>query len=120
MSGFAALQGASALMASLKKKEQEYADRLEAAATAGALIVQNAASNGAPYLTGTLKDSIDHETVEKSAKACYVAVGTDVEYAAAQEFGTSSIPAHPYLRPALEDNRKEVVDIIADVLKRTE
>jgi HK97 gp10 family phage protein len=115
-------------MAALERKEKEYSDRLEAASTAGALVVENAARNNAPYLTGTLKDSIGHETAEKSAKQCLVAVGPgsgtdsdeDIGYAVYQEFGTSKMPAHPYLRPALDENRAEVVDVMAQVLRDTE
>lgn len=40
-------------------------------------------------------------------------VGSDVEYAAYVEFGTSKMAAQPYLRPALEEARRGL-DQIAD------
>lgn len=124
MSGsFAALQGGPAFLQSLKRKEQEYADRLEAAATGGGLVVVNAARNKAPYVTGTLKDSIDidPEQTEKTASSCHVHIGTDVEYGPAQEFGTSKgVPAHPYMRPGLIESKQKVMDVMKQVLKQTE
>lgn len=66
---------------------------------AAALPVMNLAKINAPYLTGTLQKSIHIE-----ATATGVTVGTDLVYAAAQEFGRPEInlPAHPYLRPAID------------------
>ena len=126
-----ALQGAPALLAKLEAKKQQYNDRCEAAATAGALLVENAAKDKAPYKTGTLKRSITHETIEKSEKACHVSVGTNLEYARLQEYGGTiegkpllvfeiggetifvqsvTVPASPYLRPAFDETKKGVVE----------
>jgi hypothetical protein len=38
--------------------------------------------------------------------------------AVAQEFGTSNVPAQPYLRPALESNAQSTVNRLATILKR--
>ena len=135
-----ALHGAESLMKKLAAKKLLYESRLEAATTAAALIVENAAKNNAPYVTGTLKRSIDHQTKEKSVEKVVVVVGTNVEYAAIQEFGGTitaknapnlvfqtadgewhsvpsvEIPAQPYLRPALDENREKVKDKIREVL----
>lgn len=72
---------------------------------AGALPIMNKAKALAPYRTGDLRRSIHPEVTGPNT----VTVGTNLVYAAAQEFGLpgggwqgSDIPAHPYLRPALD------------------
>lgn len=120
---------------------------LERAVTAGALIIQNAAKENAPYLTGNLRRSIhigghgdlapdrgdisavtgakvpDPEVAQTSAA---VYVGTDVEYARRVEYGfdgqdrlgrTYNQPAQPYLRPAIDDNGREVAREIGDAFR---
>lgn len=55
----------------------------------------------APVDTGRLRDSITHE-VDESEEAVYV--GTNVEYAAYQEYGTSKMKPHPFLKPGIMNN----------------
>ena len=69
-----------------------------------ALLVERSAKQFVPVQTGTLKRSITHEFRGKHT----VAVGSNVEYAPYVELGTSKMTAKPYLRPALEANRKEI------------
>jgi len=114
------------------KLEGDMSKALETAAQAGALIVEGSASQKAPYLTGTLKRSIHMETAVKTPEKAVVQVGTDVVYAAIQEFGgiihaknkpylvfktadgawhsveSVQIPAHPYMRPALDNNIEKI------------
>jgi HK97 gp10 family phage protein len=99
-------------------------DVLEAGTKAGALIVQNAAKDNAPYRSGDLRRSIHMEVTDKSSSSVTVIVGTDKVYAAAQEFGwpegypglRGSYEGHPYLRPAFDENadaaREEVARVI--------
>jgi len=56
--------------------------------------------------TGNLDKSIDVR-INKSRKT--VSVIARAEYAAAQEFGTSTLPARPFMRPALQRNKDRVV-----------
>jgi HK97 gp10 family phage protein len=61
-----------------------------------------AAAPGEPFAsdTGRLSNSITAEVqVHAEGPVCFV--GSDVEYAIFQELGTSRMPAHPFLRPAL-------------------
>lgn len=117
-------------LAALGKLAQ--ADVLERALHAGAQEIRNSAQEKAPFLTGTLRRSIHSETAEKSGSRVRVLVGTDLEYAAMQEFGGTivpksarrlvfevdgkkvfarkvTIPAHPYLRPAFDEQKGEAV-----------
>lgn len=65
------------------------------------LQVQRRAKQLAPVDTGRLRASIA-EQLERDEQGLVERVGTDVDYAAHQEFGTVNMPAHPYLRPALD------------------
>jgi len=115
---------------------------LERATLAGALLVQNAAKEKAPYRTGTLRRSIHSEVTETSKTRCEVEVGTDVVYARIQEYGgvikpkgphllrwkdaksgqwytarQVTLPAHPYLRPAFDEKGTAAVREIGEALK---
>lgn len=76
-----------------------------------AVFVEVEAKLRAPVSTGNLRRSITHET--QSDKAY---IGTNVEYAPYVEFGVASknIPAQPYLRPAIEENRDKIRDMIRE------
>ena len=47
-----------------------------------------------------------------------VRVGTNVEYAPYQEYGTVKQPARPFLRPALDNKRKFLVRLWADIYEK--
>ena len=94
------------------------------AGTFGLQLVVNAAIPKAPKLTGTLRRSIHTEVLTQTDNSAEIAVGTDVEYAAIQEFGgvvhqtnawgkgivaNITIPPHPYLRPAWDEKIDAVI-----------
>lgn len=66
-----------------------------------------------PVDTGRLKNSISHTVDGDTAY-----IGTNVEYAAYQELGTSKMPAHPYLRPAVENHVDVYKKLLTDELKK--
>ena len=67
----------------------------------------------APVDTGRLRNSITHKVVDEDS----VAVGTNVEYAIYQEFGTSKMKAQPYLKPAVMNHIDEYKRIAEESLK---
>lgn len=75
-----------------------------------ASMARTLARSYAPVDTGLLRSSISIE-FGKWAEGIYADIGTDVEYAAFQEFGTSRNPPHPYLRPALADAVAHFVNV---------
>jgi HK97 gp10 family phage protein len=112
---------------------------LETAMEAGALVLEGAAKVNAPVKDGTLRDSLTHVlVVSDSGVTAYV--GTNIVYAEIQEFGgwiepTGTylhfivggeeifvrevyIPAQPYMRPALDDNRAAIADTIGITFAR--
>jgi len=102
----------------------------------GGLVVEAAAKRNIKLRdlidTGDLRSSM---TTEKNMSAGYVVVGTNKIYAAIHEFGgvikprtakllswvqngvrifatSVTIPARPYLRPAIDDNHREIVNAV--------
>jgi len=71
-------------------------------------------------LTGRLRTSISVKSTEKVGDAYITKIGTNVEYAAAHEFGypPHNLRARPFMRPAFEDpqNQRQIVSIIAERL----
>ena len=68
-----------------------------------------------PVDTGRLRNSITHE-VDMGDKS--VVIGTNVEYAAFVELGTSKMRARPYLRPAAESHSEEYKAIVESAMKQ--
>lgn len=92
-------------------------DEADAAVRAGAQIIRNGAAERAPYKTGNLRRSIKEERADESTSTSIIYnVGTNVVYAPAQEFGYQHIPARPYLRPALDQDGKEAVEVIKNAV----
>lgn len=93
----------------IKNLYSELADNLE---DIGKLVEssakQNLESMGA-VKTGKLKDSITHETDRNNLS---VEIGTSVEYAEFVEFGTVKMGPRPFLRRALYENEKEIINLI--------
>lgn len=81
------------------------------------LEVQRIASDQAPVDTGRLAASITH-SIDPVEPAVYI--GTNVEYAEAQELGTSRQSAanggRGYLRPAVTDNKPRIDEIFRRVM----
>lgn len=67
----------------------------------------------APVDTGRLRDSITHET---HAEEESVYVGTNVEYGKYQEYGTSKMRAHPFLKPGIMNNLETYKSIVKKFL----
>ena len=79
----------------------------------GALIVagqigETSAKQHAPVDTGNLRRSITHEVTAVGEENPFVRVGSNVSYAVFQELGTRFHPAHPFLRPAIEELRRRI------------
>ena len=76
-------------------------DAVERALTRIGLAAEGYAKKECPVDTGNLRNSITHEVVQ-SEKAVYI--GTNVEYAAYVELGTTRTKAKPYLKPAATEH----------------
>ena len=82
---------------------------------AGGELVAEAARGRVPVLTGRLRDSIH---VDSQDEGVYVIAGDNkVFYGMLVEHGTRYAPAHPFLLPALEENRAEIERLAAKAVK---
>lgn len=137
------VQGLPELIAKLKQLGESFSENgLRLAVTAGALPIQNAAKQNAPKKHRILADSIHTEVIEADDNHAVAEIGTNVVYAAIQEFGGTitpktakmlhwvdddgndifahsvTIPAHPYLRPALAEHQADAISAINNVLRQ--
>ena len=81
----------------------------------GALHIQAEAKRRAPVDTGRLRNSITHEERDDGLAAV---IGTNVEYAPYQEFGTRFHAAQPFLLPAFELERPQFMRRLQRELER--
>lgn len=94
--------------------EQATTEQIARALEAIGLQAEGYAKMLCPVDTGNLRNSITH-TVSMDEQATYV--GTNVEYAAYVEMGTSRMKAQPYLKPAVVDHADEYKQMVEYYLK---
>lgn len=98
------IDGAAELDRSLHRAADQLA-HLDAAGQQSGQAVRLRAQALAPVDTGALSRSIYAEWTGTEVR-----VGSPLEYAPYQEYGTVDVPASPYLRPALEASTAVIVD----------
>lgn len=101
------------LKASFERKGLDVEGNLEQTLEHQAKRVEADAVLLAPVDTGRLKNSIG----TRKADEMDFQVGSDVEYAPDQEFGSMRNAPQPYLRPALEKNKGAIKKAIVDAIK---
>lgn len=85
-------------------------------------VLADAISN-APVLSGKLKEGLKISGIKSKEGIKYVLVGIDksdnseIFWGKFSEFGTSKMPAKPFLGPAFEKNKNTVNEIIKNTLK---
>lgn len=102
-----------------KEREAEIISGLEKAMErVGALVERQAKINVSksppehPQVqTGRLRSSIIHQ-VTKDENAIVAEIGSNVTYSKYLEFGTSKMPPYPWLFPAVEEKRKEIIETL--------
>jgi len=100
-------------MSRFQEEIQRMKERRERTIQQIAVFIEAEAKLRAPVSTGRLRNSITHQT-ESSETQSKAYIGTNVEYAPYVEFGVASknIKPQPYLRPAIEENRDKIKEII--------
>jgi HK97 gp10 family phage protein len=101
------IEGMPALRKALLQVTQEGRKTVQREVLRATLAVQRRAKERCPVDTGRLRNSI---AVELEDGGMNGAVGTNVEYAPFVEFGTSRMPAQPYLLPAFEEERAVFIE----------
>lgn len=89
-------------------------EQIEQALIAIGMTAETHAKEECPVDTGRLRNSITHD-VDMSEQAAYI--GSNVEYAAFVELGTSKMAPRPYLRPAAENHSAEYKSLVESALK---
>ena len=102
-------------MSRFQREIQKMRERREKTIREIAVFVGAEAKLRTPVKTGHLRRSISHE-IQSDENTSKAYIGTNVEYAPYVEFGVASknIPAQPYLRPAIEENRDKIRDMIRE------
>jgi HK97 gp10 family phage protein len=98
---------------------------MEGADEAADIVKQSAESKAPRGESGNLVRSIDkNKVLNKDGKiSVYVGIqkneifSADGYYARMQEKGTSKMKAHPYLRPALDENKSRINSIITEKVR---
>lgn len=91
---------------------------VRAALTAGAQEVAQSAKDRVPVDTGRLQRAIHTEPTDEGVSV--IAGDHDVFYGHMVEHGTTHSPPHPFLVPALEEHREDILaTVIAAVRKAT-
>lgn len=84
--------------------------------TEACLLVQAQAKALTPVDTGKLRDSIDYRVEDDKGQAVGE-VGTAVDYAEYVEYGTRFQRAQPYLLPAFRQNKRNIENILGEILR---
>lgn len=112
------LIGDKELLDKLKKIGDGLSDKLKDAVGDAAQVVVDSARGKAPVETGNLKKSIDKEVENSKDNNCFfrVGIGKEAWYGRFAEYGTMYKPARPFLRPAVDENKDDVVKKIREAL----
>ena len=89
-------------------------EQIEQALIAIGLTAESYAKRDCPVDTGRLRNSITN-AVEVGEQSVYI--GSNVEYAAFVELGTSRMKARPYLKPAATEHTAEYKALAEQALK---
>ena len=93
----------------------EMVPRLEAATGAGAELIAGRAKQRVPVNTGRLRDAIHVEADEGGFAV--IAGDTEAFYGHIIEHGGAHSAAHPFLIPAAEESKDEVIELVAVALR---
>ncbi len=115
-------KGGDKFARALEERKARLQKNLPSALMNCGLMVERTAVND--YLSGPRPDKLDRVTGELAASVntqpetpYKVTIGTNKEYAPPHEFGSSRLPPRPFLRPALDDNRGNILNQIVKVLR---
>ena len=119
------VEGADEIAKMFNDIAEEAENILDEAANSAADIVLDAAKELCPKVTGALANSlaVKPEKNKKSNRKTYRiyskgARDGGVRYAFAVEAGTTKMKAKPFLRPALDNNKSQVKETIAETISK--
>jgi HK97 gp10 family phage protein len=119
------VEGIDELIKDFDKVSEVAESALDSASKASAEFILSEAKKRVPVKSGKLKNSlaVKSEKNKKSNRKTYRVYNKGVrdggvKYAFAVEGGTKKMPAKPFLRPAVDENRRRICEIInLEILK---
>lgn len=105
------IEGLDELQAALEKFPKDWERIANDALKTGMIVLESGSKAEAPVDSGRLRSSIGSQVIKGPGSEIIGKVGSKVEYASYQEYGTRFQPGKPYLRPTLEKERGRVVDL---------
>lgn len=117
---FARVDGAKEVIKLLENMGQNAATVLSQAAEAGGKIALAEARRRCPVRSGRLRASLSLKLGKKTALKANVRVvhGRKEYYGTFVELGTKKSPAQPFMRPAVDENKKRIADAITEEIGR--
>jgi HK97 gp10 family phage protein len=107
-------QGFSEYLEKLAKAGQDIDAIADEALTAGGEVLLKGMQERVPKLTGNLEQNLSVTKPEQDGNYHYIDVGLvhgvdadTARYGGAQEYGTSDMPAQPYIRPTFDNDMRE-------------
>lgn len=100
----------------IPKITAEFGVTLDAVTGAAAELIAQRAKERVPVASGKLRDAI-HVERTGVAEHTVVAGSTEVFYGHIVEHGGAHTPARPFMTPALEDSRGEILSMAAGALR---
>lgn len=82
------------------------------------LIAEGEAKKKCPIDTGRLRASITHAVTDVKEDVIVGQIGTNVDYAAFVEFGTSKTRPHPYIRPGIDKAKSKMDEVFQSEFKK--
>jgi HK97 gp10 family phage protein len=123
LSGNLSIIGATEVIEMMKNMADEAEKIVDEAARKAATIVKEDAKSKVKVVSGKLRDSIDikPEKSKKKTKKTYRVYSKGVRqggvrYAFAVEAGTSKMEAKPFLRPALDENKRNIINTVNETI----
>ncbi len=142
------IKGMAELTRRLREVKTAISDTLEEAGTLGMLVVEGGARDKVSVDIGELRRGIITKTLEKTENSVKIGTGTNIQYGPYLEYGTGiyaengegrdtpwvyyyagtkgeegwrftrGMKAKPFLRPAYDENKEAVKDIVREELER--
>lgn len=112
------VEGLEELQKALARFPKEWERTARQALKPGLALLESGAKKEAPVDTGRLRSSIASEVVKGPGSEIIGKVGSSLEYAPYQEYGTRYQPGKPYLRPTLAKEKNRVIKMFEAGIKQ--
>ncbi|MEK4871578.1 HK97-gp10 family putative phage morphogenesis protein [Niallia sp. FSL W8-1348] len=110
-------EGLQELMAEIERTNRGMENARDEALKAGGEVMQKETEKAAPKKTGNLKANIKISDIEDGNIFVYVDNQGKAYYGHMHEFGTSKMPAKPFMAPSLNKSKMKINQAMAEKLR---